>query len=57
MRRQVEPTELDTGTWLRLECGHPAPVELRNDGTAECALCDRYRRTADRSTLAARSHA
>lgn len=41
MRRHLESIDLDCGTWLRLDCGHPAPTDLRPDGIATCALCDR----------------
>jgi hypothetical protein len=56
MRRQLEPTALDTGTWLRLDCGHPAPPQLRGDGTADCVHCDRSPRTAARPTTGASGH-
>ncbi|MEZ5246024.1 MAG: hypothetical protein R2707_13075 [Acidimicrobiales bacterium] len=41
MQRHLEPTDLDHGTWLRLDCGHPPPPQRRPDGTADCPLCDR----------------
>lgn len=41
MERHLETVDLDTGSWLRLDCGHPAPPARRPDGTAYCALCDR----------------
>ncbi|MDH4171953.1 MAG: hypothetical protein OEW42_20410 [Acidimicrobiia bacterium] len=41
MERHLETVELDSGSWLRLDCGHPAPLARRPDGTADRALCDR----------------
>lgn len=43
MRRNIETIDLDHGSWLRLDCGHPInePASAVDDEPANCALCDR----------------
>ena len=44
MRRSIETIDLDHGSWLRLDCGHPInePASAdHDDEPADCALCDR----------------
>ena len=44
MRRSIETIDLDHGSWLRLDCGHPvneSASAVNDDEPADCALCDR----------------